>query len=149
MIPIGDPSGEIDTQKLTKAQALMELRGGRYDDAIIERRYLEALNIPNIDELIPEKPPESPPEPKVMVDLQKLELERDKHELKLFMTQFEIAKIQADVILKLADAESKEMGPQLEQYKAQMDSLTKQSIAMMQKKEQANAASKQSSGGAN
>jgi hypothetical protein len=149
MIPIGDPSGEIDTQKLTKAQALMELRGGRYDDAIIERRYLEALNIPNIDELIPEKPPEAPPEPKVMVDLQKLELDRDKHELKLFMTQFEIAKIQADVILKLADAESKEMGPQLEQYKAQMDSLTKQSIAMMQKKEQANAASKQSSGGAN
>ena len=149
MIPIGDPSGEIDTQKLTKAQALMELRGGRYDDALIERRYLEALNIPDIDELIPEKPPEAPPEPKVMVDIQKLELERDKHELKLFMTQFEVAKIQADVILKLADAESKEIGPQLEQYKAQMDSLTKQSIAMMQKKEQANAASKQSGGGTN
>ena len=83
------------------------------------------------------------------MDIQKLELERDKHELKLFMTQFEIAKIQADVILKLADAESKEMGPQLEQYKAQMDSLTKQSIAMMQKKEQANATSKQSTGSAN
>lgn len=148
MIPIGDPSGEIDAQKLTKAQALMELRGGRYDDAIIERRYLEALNIPDIDELIPEKPAEAPPEPKVMVDLQKLELDRDKHELKLFMAQFDVAKIQADVILKLADAESKEMGPQLEQYKAQMDSLTKQSIAMMQKKEQANAASKKPSGGA-
>ena len=88
-------------------------------------------------------PPEPPPDPKVMVDIQKLELERDKHELKLFMTQFEIAKIQADVILKLANAESEEMGPQLEQYKAQMDSLTKQSIAMMQKKEQQENASKQ------
>ena len=149
MIPIGDPTGEIDAQKLSKAQALMELRGGRYDDAKIERRFMDALNIPDIEELIPEKPPESPPEPKVMVDLQKLELERDKHELKLFMTQFEVAKIQADVILKLADAESKEIGPQLEQYKAQMDSLTKQSIAMMNKKEQANDASKQPTGSAN
>jgi len=135
MIPIGDPSEVSDGQKIAKAQALMELLGQGFNDDAIKRRYLEALNIPDIDALIPKEPPTPPPDPKVMVDLQKLELDRDKHELKLFMAQFDVAKIQADVILKLADAESKELGPQLEQYKAQMDSLTKQSIAMMQKKE--------------
>ncbi|MCK4826866.1 hypothetical protein KA005_64620, partial [bacterium] len=113
MVPVADPSEINDSEKTMKAQALMELRGGRYDDAAIERRYLEALHIPDIDALIPEEPPEPPPDPKVMVDIQKLELSRDQHELKLFMAQFDIAKIQADIILKLADAESKELGPQL------------------------------------
>ena len=136
MIPISDPSEMTDTQKIARAQALMEVRGQGLNDEVIMRRYLEALNVPDLDALIPTEPKEPPPDPKIMLEIQKLELERDKHELELFMKQFEIAKIQADVILKLADAEAKEMGPQLEQYKAQMDSLTKQSIEMMKMKEQ-------------
>ena len=136
MIPIGDPSEITDSQKITRAEALMAIRGQGLNDEVIVQRYLEALNVPDMDALIPEEPKEPPPDPKIMVEIQKLELERDKHELELFMKQFEIAKIQADVILKLADAEAKEMGPQLEQYKAQMDSLTKQSIEMMKAKEQ-------------
>lgn len=143
MIPISDPSEMSDTQKIARAQALMEVRGQGLEDEVIMRRYLEALNVPDLDALIPKESKEPPPDPKVMVDIQRLELERDKHELELFMVQFDIAKIQADIILKLADAESKEVGPQLEQYKAQMDSLTKQSIAMMQKKEQQKDANRQ------
>ena len=142
-IPVGDPSEVSDAQKVAKAQALMQMLGMGFNDEVIKRRYLEALNVPDIDELIPDEPPTPPPDPKTMVELQKLELERDQHELKMFMAQFDIAKTQADVILKLADAESKELGPQLEMYKAQMDSLNKKATEMMKLKEQRANASKQ------
>lgn len=123
--PLSDPTEISDTQKLVKGQALMEMLGTGFNDTEIKKRYLEALQIPDTEDLL--KDPTPPPmDPKISLELQKLELERDKHELELFKARFEVAKMQADAMKALAEAESKEIGPQIELYKAELKALTDQ-----------------------
>ena len=120
VVPVADPAQVSNTQKLLTAQALFGLMGMGLNDDEIKRRYLEALNVPDIEKLFPEEGTKPPIDPKTMMELQKLELERDKFELELFKAQFDILKIQADAIKSIAQAEAAEIGPQVEQYKAQL-----------------------------
>lgn len=123
--PISDPTEVSDTQKLIKAQSLINMVGQGFNDTVIRRRYLEALQIPDVEDLL--KDPTPPPmDPKISLELQKLELERDKFEFDLFKAKFEIVEIQANIIKKIAEAEAKEAGPQVEIYKAELKSLTDQ-----------------------
>ena len=122
--PVSDPSEVSDMEMMMKAEALMQFLGQGFDDNVIKRRYLEALNIPNVEELMPKKGQGGPPpDPKVLLETEKLALERDKFELELIKSDFEIAKIKADIMKTLAEAEAKEAGPQIEIYKAQMQAL--------------------------
>ena len=123
--PISDPTEVSDSQKLIKGQALMGLIGQGFNDMVIKRRYLEALQIPDTEDLL--KDPTPPPmDPKISLELQKLELERDHFEFEIMKAKYEIAKIQSETIKNLALAEGVEAGEQTEIYKAELKSLTDQ-----------------------
>lgn len=121
VIPVSSPEDVSNTQKMIKAQALMQMLGMGYNDDEIKRRYVESLQVPDVQSILQKQ--EVPPDPKVVLDSEKLDLERTKFEFEMMKFGFEMAKIQSEVIKNLAEAESKELGPQLEQYKVQMQTL--------------------------
>ena len=121
VIPTSSPEDVSNTQKLVKAQALMQILGQGFNDMEIKKRYIEALQIPDIGPILQTQQP--PPDPKIVLDSEKLDLERSKFEFEMMKFGFEMGKIQSEIIKNLAEAESKEIGPQLEQYKAQMQAL--------------------------
>ncbi|NIP51712.1 hypothetical protein GWN42_07685, partial [candidate division KSB1 bacterium] len=84
--PVSNPNEVSDVQKIMKASALRELLGTGLNDQVIQRRYLEALGIPDVEELMPDPNAKPPIDPKTMLEIQKLELERDKFELSLAET---------------------------------------------------------------
>lgn len=124
--PVSDPNMVSDTQMLVKAELLKEFMGQGLDDFGIMSRILEAARVPDWQELVPKEPQQPDPDPKTVIELQKLELAREELDLKIFRTQFEVMKLQADTIKSLADAESKEAGPQIEVYKQQMALMVEQ-----------------------
>jgi len=133
--PVSDPNQVSNIQKLITAQALLELLGQGLNDDEIRRRYLEALQIPDIDKLIPEGGAKPPIDPKIMLELQKLELERDRFELEMFKSQYDVLKVQADAIKSVAQAEAAELGPQIETYKAHLDLIIEGMKAKAQEKQ--------------
>lgn len=127
--PISNTADVSDTQKLLKGQALLELRGQGLDDDEIMRRFLEALQVDNADQLFPESPPPNPQVEYMMAQLslqhaavQQKERELDLREYELVIKDSEayerMVKMRADAIKSIAQAEAEEVGPQLEQYAA-------------------------------
>jgi chaperonin GroES len=138
VFPVSDPMEVSDTQRLVKAQALFGAQGRGYNDNLIRRKYLEAIQAENIDELM--KAPKRQPDPKMVVEMQKLKLESQKLQIEKQKLQFEMMKfqhelpeIQSKIIKNIADAESKEAGQQMEFYKEQLKFITEQSKIALQK----------------
>jgi chaperonin GroES len=129
IIPTASPEDVSNTQKMMKAQVLYSLKGQGFNDQEINRRFIEAMQIPDMQSILNAPPP--PPNPEVMLDAEKLKIERDKMEFEMMKFGFEIGKIQSEIIKNLASAEAEEVGPQLEQYKMQMQSLVDLATAKM------------------
>ena len=72
VIPVSDPNNTTMMQRMLKAKAMLELRGHGLDDMEITRRYLLAMDIDDVDALIPEQAEEDPAE---QLTLQKLQAE--------------------------------------------------------------------------
>jgi chaperonin GroES len=130
VIPVANPNEVSDTQKLMKAQILFGLRGQGFNDMEINRRFFEAMQVDDVEALMnnPEPPPQ---DPKVLIEASKLDLETAKFEFEVEKYIDAQAKIQSEIIKNLAAAEASEIGPQLEQYKAEMQGLlgfAKQSV---------------------
>lgn len=123
VIPVANPNEVSDTQKMVRAEILMGLKGQGLNDDEINRRFLKEVHIEEPDKLLPKEGAKPPIDPKITLELQKLELERDKFEFDVMKFKYEMGEIQSKIIKNLADAESKELGPQLEQYKKDMDVL--------------------------
>jgi chaperonin GroES len=131
IVPVSDSAEVSDVQRLVKAEALMEKRGQGLKDGKVFERWLEALQVPNHTELLPDEndpPPPDPPE----IQIEKMKLQQKDFELqlddrRLYMaeveTQAKIMKLAAEAVRALADAEAKEVGPQLEMYMKELDFL--------------------------
>jgi chaperonin GroES len=126
IIPISDPNNINDAQLLLKAEAMLQLIGQGYNDDAIRRRYLEALRIPNVEELL--EGGEPPVDPKVEIEAKKLELEERKFELDVMKAEVEARKTLAQAqeatataIKAIADAEAAEAGAQIDQYQADLE----------------------------
>lgn len=72
VVPVSDPNSTTMMQRLLKAKAMLELKGQGLNDKEINRRYLLALDIEDIDEILPE---EEQPDPVEELTLQKLQAE--------------------------------------------------------------------------
>ena len=131
---VSDPNEISSTQKLLTAEALTTMLGMGLNDDEIKRRKLEALQVPDIDKIIPEDGSEPPPDPKVVIETQKLDMERDRLELDMFMAKFEMLKLQADSIKSIAQAEGVEIGQQLELYQSNLKAMTESMKVRSQKK---------------
>lgn len=115
--PISDPTIASETQRLIRAQSLMGFIGdpffNQYD---LRRRYLEALEIPNIDVALLKEPAQPPPDPKqIMAEVQAAKAQAD---FMLRMMELEMKYMEAwsGSIKNLAQAEGVEIGQQLEMY---------------------------------
>lgn len=54
VVPVSDPNNTTMMQRMLKAKAMLELRGQGLDDQEIMRRYLNAMDIDDVDALIPD-----------------------------------------------------------------------------------------------
>lgn len=134
IVPIADPTDATNMQRIAKAQALMAFKGQGYNDKEIDRRNLIAMDIEDIDSIIPKEEAPNPAaimaEEKHKLEVAKLnletdtkKLERQKFEFTMFQEKIKTQETLSKIILNLATAESKEAGTQLEQYKAQAETL--------------------------
>ena len=74
VFPISDPNMSSDAQRMARAQALMSIKDDpQVDKREILLRWLDALQIPNIEKILPEPDPDAPPPP----DVQKMFAEID------------------------------------------------------------------------
>uniref|UniRef100_A0A6M3J218 Putative co-chaperone GroES n=1 Tax=viral metagenome TaxID=1070528 RepID=A0A6M3J218_9ZZZZ len=128
--PVSNPDEVSDIQRLIKAQILFGLLGKGYNDDAIRRRHLEALRVPDIEELLPPKGPPPPPDPKIVLESEKISLERDKFELEIVMARGKLLKMRADTLAAIARAEAAEAGPQIEMYKSELAALEKMTSGM-------------------
>ena len=124
IIPTSSPEDVSNSQKMVKAQMLYGMKGQGFNDKEIDRRFIEAMQIPNPEAVL--EAPEPPPDPKIVLETEKLDIERKKLEFEMAKYPVEMAKMQSEIIKNLAQAESEELGPQLEQYKQEMQLLMKQ-----------------------
>ena len=127
IMPVSGAADVSDTQRTIKAQALLEMRGQGLNDDAINKRYLEALQIPDINELMPDEGAQPPPDPKIEIEKGKLRLKEVELQLKQYELGFKeresegkVMKMWYESILALAKAESEEAGPQLELYKQEV-----------------------------
>ena len=137
IIPTASPDDVSRTQELVKAEMLMGLRGQGLNDGEIMKRLIQALHIANPETILQSQPP--PPDPKVVLESEKLDLERDKLEFEMMKFGYEMAKIQSETIKNLAQAEAAEIGPQLDQYIAEMNALVKMGTQQRMKRPSAGA----------
>lgn len=128
--PAADPDAVSQTEKLVKAQALLELLPlGTIDPVKVTIRLLEALEVPMWEDIISPsagQPEEEGPDPKVLELQMKQQAEQEKAMLKQAELQFKSELAGRDQIFK----------QQMEEYKVKMD------IALQQDKAKAEMASK-------
>ncbi|MCP4569118.1 MAG: hypothetical protein GY841_16205 [FCB group bacterium] len=105
IVPISDEADITDVQKLTKAQALMELRGSGLPEKEIYRRYLEALRVSDIDKLIGQFQP--PQDPKTEIEMKRLEIEEKRLVIEEKRLQQNLDKNIADAMLKGKELEDR------------------------------------------
>ena len=130
VVPVSNPDEVSDTQKIMKAQALRELLGTGYNDQAIRKRYTEALEVENPDELMLPDEVVNAPDPELMIEKEKLQLERDKLEWQMFKGRFEIMKLYGMAVKAIAEAEAVEEGPQIEEYKTQLEAMNNEAQRM-------------------
>lgn len=136
ILPASDPNNVNDAQKLLKAEALLQQIGTGLNDEVIKRRYFEALQVENVDELF--KVEEQPPDPKIVIEQEKVKIEHEKIDLEMQKFQRDLIIDEADitktlgeveltrakVLETLAKAEGVEPGEQIQKYKKEADELT-------------------------
>lgn len=146
VIPYSDPAIVSEVQRMIKAQQISEMmaQGLIPNRQAAAKIVLEAMDLPNIDELI--TPPEPQPDPEIelkkaqaehekLMDIERLDLEREK--LDLEKERLRISEIKDETIgmLNLAKAEAEEMGVQRNEYRAQLDEISEAKEREMKEKE--------------
>lgn len=147
IMPVANPNEVSDTQKLVKAQILFGLKGQGLNDAEINKRFLEAMQIPDV-QMVLNNPEPPQPDPKILIEADKLNLETAKFHFEIEKYVDEQAKIHSEIMKNIATAEATEVGPQLEQYKTQMQGLLAMSKqSMMERKAKEGGRNADSQGG--
>jgi chaperonin GroES len=144
--PVSDPTLVSDAQELTRAEALMKFAGDPYINQIeLRRKFLVALKEQDIDTLLVKEEPKAPQDPKVLEiegKLAVLEEQTKQSGVKLAadieMLNAKAAEVDANTILKLAQAEALELGPQMDVYMARFQALLDRHTNALQQGAQGN-----------
>ena len=122
--PITDPTIVSPTQRLLKAQSLLQFNGDPLHDQMeIRRRYHEATGQENIDSLLVKEPPEPPPDPKMIKEQINAEVKKAELIIKMDESKAKTVQMITQSILNLANAEAAEFGPQLDMYAGILDGI--------------------------
>lgn len=119
--PVADPTIATTMQKVAKAQALLQMLGDpRINADEVLLRFLDAIEVPNPQALlIPPEQRQPPPDPKMM----EMEIKAAQAQAQAEKVRAEIVGIHANAMKALAEAEAKEAGVQIDQYRAQLEAL--------------------------
>lgn len=109
LLPASDPNAFSNMEKLQKAVALKQasMAGPGYNMVAVERRYLEALDIPDVQEVFPINPdgtPAIPPPQNPELELEKADLQRKAIEGKI-RGEVDAALAESQIMLNQAQAE--------------------------------------------
>jgi len=83
IMPSADPNASTSVQKMQKAQMLLQLIPLGLDKTVVLKRILQAAEIDNIDEFKLDQQQQQagpPPDPKIMLEAQKLQLDAQKQQ---------------------------------------------------------------------
>ena len=106
--PTADPTAVSSTQKLLKAQGLMELLPlGTINVMEVTKRILEAQEQPNIEALMQQQ--QLPPDPKVQAAQMKMQQDQESHKLDMAMQQFEMQMDQQKAMMEMKFMEMEKM----------------------------------------
>jgi chaperonin GroES len=96
VVPVADPNLSLDVQRIAKAEALMGISGRPgVNEQEITKRYVEAIKIPNPEQVL--LPPDAPPPPNPEIELKRQELQFKQLELQLKQQEFQLEVQKADV----------------------------------------------------
>lgn len=136
--PAADPNVASDSQRMTQAMAVRQAAGeaGLYDRWEVEKRFLEAMKVPDIDKILPapgsEKAPKPPPpDPKVQVAQIQAEVDKAQQQLdvqialaklqqEVALQQAKIHKLEAEARLALAQADAEANGQKIAELNTQI-----------------------------
>ena len=129
--PVSDPTLVSDAQELTRAEALMKFAGDpMINQEEIRKNYLKAIKVPNIDAFMVQEQPEAPPDPKMIEMEGKMKaLEEStaadsaKKDAEIELLNMKVAETEANALLKIAQAEALEIGPQFDMYMARFQTM--------------------------
>jgi chaperonin GroES len=102
--PVADPSSVTKMQRVAKAQALLSFRDRGHNDDEIDRRALEALDIEDIDSIIPAGPKQ--PNPMALAELENKQADTALKRAQAEKYGSETAKNGAEVGMKLGEADA-------------------------------------------
>jgi len=135
VIPYSDPAIVSEVQRMIKAQQISEMmqQGLIPNRQAAAKIVLEAMDLPNIDELL--TPPEPQPDPEIelkkaeaehtkQLDIARLEIERERLELEKERLRISEIKDETIGMLNLAKAEAEEFGTQRDEYKTELDEIS-------------------------
>lgn len=103
--PAADPNVVSDSQRLMQAQSVAQLaaQGGGFNTYEVNKRYLEALKVPGIDQILPDPtgPNAIPPQPNYKFEIEKMKNEErtTNHQLKF---KLGLAKLMSEAELQQA-----------------------------------------------
>jgi hypothetical protein len=103
--PAADPNVVSDSQRLMQAQSVAQLaaQGGGFNTYEVNKRYLEALKVPGIDQILPDPtgPNAIPPQPNYKFEIEKMKNEERtvNHQLKF---KLGLAKLMSEAELQQA-----------------------------------------------
>ena len=130
--PVSDETELTNVQKMVKAQALVEMMGSGLNDREIQKRYLQSLDIPDIDKILPPENVEPPPDPELELKKQELEIEGQKVMLDQQRVQQEqelnaakIEKIKSDTERSYSNVRKTESEAVKDAHMEKLDSLTR------------------------
>ena len=134
VVPASDPEVATEEQKMAKVQALFELlQLGTVNPQVVTKRYLEATEQSNVEELM--QMPEPQPDPEAEFEKQKFDFDQQKFqdESQRAWEDLDIKRQQGEAaaLKNIADAEAAEIGSQMEEYKTQLKNMQDDDLANM------------------
>ena len=112
IMPVSDETELTHVQKLLKGEGLMQMKGTGLNDREIDKRYLEAMEVPDIEKLLPPEGAEKEPDPELLIkqgelEVKKLEADNDARRVQIEeeLAAAKIRKSDADTDRSIATAQ--------------------------------------------
>jgi hypothetical protein len=125
--PTADPSVSSQSQQMAQAQALIPfMNDPMFNGYEVRKRYIEAMNVNDVQGILPDPSQQPPDQMQIMqqqMAMQAMAADLETKMMELRKMEAEIKETASKTIRNLADAESKEVGTQLDVYQAQSEEL--------------------------
>jgi len=130
IIPVSDETELTHIQKLIKAEALMNMKGTGLNDREIDKRYLEAMELPDIEKLLPAENAEPEPDPELLIKQGELEVKKMEADNDARRVQIEEQLAEAKIRKSDADTERSEATAQQTREKGVKDEFIEKVVSL-------------------